>query len=170
MGLGAGISFFSRLIATRSSSAWLDMAAGKDRLRVTISKSLNLTFNVTVLPFAVSPDLVDERLEFGDQGVEVDEVGGKRVFGADGFADPVGADLPVVDATRDPIVIASGLPEIGLHEVERLIAHVEAGVETQGIHLGVGRWPDAVELADGRASTNAGPISGVMTYWPFGLR
>src|SRR6202012_3356219 len=25
-------------------------------------------------------------------------------------------------------------------------------------------------LPTGRASTNAGPISGVMTYWPFGLR
>ena len=81
--------------------------------------------------FAVSPDFVDQRLKFDDHGVEVGEVGGERVFGADGFADPVGANLAVVDASRDPIVIASGLAEIGLHEVERLVAHVEAGVRAQ---------------------------------------
>ena len=94
------------------------------------------------------PDLVDQRLQFDDHGVEVGEVGGERVFGADRFADPVGADLTVVDAPRDPIVIASGLAEIGLHEFERLVTHVEAGVEAEGVHLGAGRRPDAVKLAD----------------------
>ena len=35
-----------------------------------------------------------------------------------------------------------------MHEIERLVAHVEASVQPEGIHLSAGRWPDAVKLAN----------------------
>jgi hypothetical protein len=57
-----------------------------------------------------------------------------------------------------------------LHEFERLIAHVEASVEAEAFIFALVAGPMPWNLPTGRASTNAGPISGVMTYWPFGLR
>lgn len=49
-GSGTGISFRSMEIDIRSRSARSEIAAGTDLLRVMISKSLNLTFSVTVRP------------------------------------------------------------------------------------------------------------------------
>ena len=61
------------------------------------------------LVLAMSPDLVDQRLQFGRHGLESGEVAGKRVLGADRLPDPVRADLAVVDAPRDPVVVRAGL-------------------------------------------------------------
>jgi hypothetical protein len=44
IGLGKGISFWSKATARRSRSLRLETATGTDRLRVMISKSLNFTF------------------------------------------------------------------------------------------------------------------------------
>jgi hypothetical protein len=41
---------------------------------------------------------------------------------ADGFPDPVRADLSVVDGSRDPVVVRAGLAEVGLHEASLLSA------------------------------------------------
>ena len=77
------------------------------------------------------PNLVDKRLEFGGHYLKVGEVAGKGVLGADRLPDPVRADLAVVDAPRDPVVVRAGLAEVGLHELQRLIAHIEAGVKAE---------------------------------------
>jgi hypothetical protein len=115
-----------------------------------ISKSLNFTFNVTVRPreplvLAMPPDLVDQRLQFGDHRFEFGQIGGERVLGANRLPDPVRADLAVVDASGDPVIVCTHLTEVGLHEVQRLIAHVEAGVEAERVHLRARRRP----LAEG---------------------
>ena len=61
---------------------------------------------------AMPPNLVDQRLELGDHRIEVFQVGDKRVFGADGFADLVGTDRAVVDTARDPVVVGAGFAEV----------------------------------------------------------
>jgi hypothetical protein len=153
--LATGISFWSSAIDNRSRSPRLATATGTDLLRVMISKSLNLTFSVTVRPrdplvLAVAPDLVDQRLQFDRHGFEFGEVARERIFRPDRLPDPVRADLPIVDASRDPVVVRAGLAESGLHELQRLIAHVESSVEAERIHLRARRRPDAVEFADGQ--------------------
>ena len=56
-------------------------------------------------------------------------------------------------------------------EVQRLRAQVGAGLDAKVVHLGRRRRADAVELArPAGASTKAGPILGVMTNSPSGLR
>src|SRR5450631_1975188 len=58
--------------------------------------------------------------------------------------------LAVVDAPGDPVVISDRLAEIGLHEIVRLVAHVEASAEA--VHSSSrGRRPDAIKFA-GRQS------------------
>jgi hypothetical protein len=96
------------------------------------------------------PDLVDKRLQFDRHRLELGQIAGERVLGADGFPDPVRPDLAIIDAPRDPIIVRAGLAEVGLHERQRLIAHVEAGVEAEGVHLLARRRTDAVEFADGQ--------------------
>ena len=97
---------------------------------------------------AVPPDLVYQRLQFGDHRFKLGKVAGESVLGADRLSYSIHADFAIIDASRYPIVVSARLAEIGLHEFERLIAHVEAGVETKGVHLGAGRRPDAVKFAD----------------------
>ena len=74
------------------------------------------------------------------------------VFRANGLPGSIGPDLAVVDAARNPIIVRTELSKIGLHEIERLVAHVEPRVEPQGIHLRAGRRSDAVEFADSQGS------------------
>jgi hypothetical protein len=118
-----------------------------------ISKSLNFIFSVTVRPrdpflLAMVPDLVDQRLKFGDHRLELGKVAGKSVFCTDRLPNSVRPHLPVIDAPRDPVVVAAGFTEVCLHKLERLVSHVETGMETERVHLGAGRWTDAVEFAD----------------------
>src|SRR5882757_2485860 len=82
---------------------------------------------------------------------------GECILGADRFSDSVSSNLAVVDAARYPVVMASGLAEIGLHEFDRLVAQVEAGVETECIHLCAGRWSDTVKLVDRQAFDECAP-------------
>jgi hypothetical protein len=77
-----------------------------------------------------------------------------------GLPAPVGADLAIVDASRYPIVVRAGLAEVGLHEFNRLIAHVEAGVEAERVHLRGRRRTDAVELADRQLVEQSGYHAG----------
>jgi hypothetical protein len=44
--------------------------------------------------------------------------------------------------------LGASLSEVGLHELQRLISHVEAGVEAQRVHLRAGRRSDAMESAN----------------------
>ena len=97
---------------------------------------------------AVAPDLVDQRLELRDHDVEFGEVVGKGVFGADRFSDSVGLHGPVVDAARDPVVISAGLAEVRVHEVERLVSHVQTGEDAERIELRSRRRTDAMKFSD----------------------
>src|ERR1035441_8684049 len=54
----------------------------------------------------------------------------------------------MVDAPGNPVVVRSGFAEVGLHELKRLITHVEARVKSERVHLGAGGWSDAVEFSD----------------------
>ena len=49
---------------------------------------------------AVPPDLVDDLLQRIARSLIGEQIGRKRVFGADGFPYPIGADRPFVDTAR----------------------------------------------------------------------
>ena len=65
---------------------------------------------------AVAPDRVDDLSKRITRSRVGEEVYGKRVLGADGFANPIGAYGPLVDAARDPVKVGARLPEILLQE------------------------------------------------------
>jgi hypothetical protein len=104
----------------------------------------------------MTPDLVDKGLELGDHDVESGEVGGERVFGAERLPDPVCADGTLVDTARDPVVVGPRLAEVGVHELERLVAHVRASEDAEGVHLRGRGGPDAMEFADGQRLHESG--------------
>ena len=105
----------------------------------------------------MSPHLVDQRLQFREHYLKLCEVICEGVFRANGFPDSVGPHLAIVDAARNPIIVRTGLSKIGLHEIERLVAHVEASVKPEGIHLYAGRRSDAVKFADGQGFNKRRP-------------
>ena len=60
----------------------------------------------------------------------------------------IGADGTVVDPARNPVVVGARFAEIGVQELQRLIANVYSGEEAQAVHLRARGWTDAVEFAD----------------------
>src|SRR5262249_47577363 len=61
---------------------------------------------------AIAPYLVDDFSKRVSRGFVGEEIGGEGVLGADGFAYPVGADRPFVDAARGPVIIGAHFPEM----------------------------------------------------------
>jgi hypothetical protein len=88
---------------------------------------------------------------------EVAEVGRKRIFRTDRLPNSVGAYRLLVDTTRDPVVEGTGLAEIRVHELERLIAHIEAGEDAQAVHFRACGRANAVKFADGQPFDEGGP-------------
>src|SRR5205814_2721329 len=64
----------------------------------------------------------------------------------DGFAYPVGADGPLVDAARRPVIVGARLSEMMLQETLCLALEIEPGLDTESPHLLGCRGPDAVKL------------------------
>jgi len=60
--------------------------------------------------------------------------------------------------------------EMLLQERERFRSQVRAGFDAEALHLRGRHRPDAMKFRDGSAAMKAGPISGVITNCPFGLR
>ena len=126
---------------------------GTDLLRVMISKSANFTFSVTVRPREPLSSQCRQTLSIS--GCSSATIASNSVRSLENvFSAPtdlrirLARTVAVVDAARDPVVVAAGLAEVRLHEVERLVAHVEAGAEPERVHLRARRRPDAVEFAD----------------------
>ena len=69
---------------------------------------------------AVRPHLVDDLAKRLSRGLVREEIGGKRVLGAERFAYPIGPDGTLVDAARRPVIVGAGLPEMLLQEGLRL--------------------------------------------------
>ncbi len=63
------------------------------------------------LRIAVAPDLLRKRLQLSRRAFELIDILGERVFRADRFADAVGFDLALVNATGDAVEIGSRLAE-----------------------------------------------------------
>ena len=103
------------------------------------------------------PNLLDQRLQFHHQRFVVRQVLRERVLGSDGFSDPVGADRSIVDAARDPVVVGPGLPEIGGHELERLVTRIHAREDAEAIHLRTRRRANPMEFADRKILSKAQP-------------
>ena len=107
-----GISCFSSSRARPERLSALSMRPA-DLLRVINSKSENLTFSVAVRArarsFAVTPNLLDQRLQFRRQSFVVRQILREGVLGADRFADTVGADGALVDTARNPVIVGTGL-------------------------------------------------------------
>jgi len=81
----------------------------------------------------------------------------KRAFGADGPSDSVGTYRTLVNPPRDPVIIRPSFPKIGVHELERLIAHIHAGEDAKAMHLRTGRRSDSMEFADWAILNEARP-------------
>ena len=82
-----------------------------------------------------------------------------------------GLTAAVVLAAGDGVVPGAGLAEILLQELEDLRLEVGAGIDAKAAHLvwrSIG--PTPWNLATGRDSTKASPLSGGITNWPLGLR
>ena len=103
--------------------------------------------------------------------VEREEVGAERRLGADGLADAIGADRAFVDAPREGVVVGARLAEVLLEERQRLGLQVAAVADPEPLHLRrASRGRSRGTCPTGRPSTKAGPILGVMTNRPSGLR
>src|SRR5262249_10500627 len=70
--------------------------------------------------FAVAPYLADDLAKRVPRGFVGKEIGGECVLGADGFAYPIGADGPFVDAARGPVIVGAHSPEMLLQELQGL--------------------------------------------------
>src|SRR4029077_18939757 len=84
---------------------------------------------------AVPPDLVDDLSERITRGLVGEEIGGKSVLDTDGFPEPIGADGPLVDAPRSPVIVGARFPEMLLQKGLGLGPQVEPGFDPQLGHL-----------------------------------
>src|SRR5450631_283094 len=117
-GLGTGISFCSKATDRRSRSLRLETATGTDLLRVMISKSLNFILIVTVRPRLPAPSQYRQTLSMS--GLSSTTMASKSVRSVENvFSAPT--DLRIRSARtsrlstpREPVVVASGLPEVCL--------------------------------------------------------
>ena len=100
---------------------------------------------------AVSPHFVDDLSKRITRGLVSEEIGGERVLGADGFSYPIGADGPLVDAARNPVIVRARFAEMLLQEGQGLRPEVEPGLDPKSLHFGSRRRPDAVKLPDRQA-------------------
>jgi len=76
-----------------------------------------------------------------------EEIDGKGVLRTDGFAYPVGAHGPLVDAACGPVIVGARFPEMVLKELQGLALNVEPGFDAKPRHLSRRRRPDAVKLS-----------------------
>ena len=67
------------------------------------------------------PDLFNDLLEVHRaRSSSGQEIGEKRILGADRFSYPVSADRTLIDATRSPIIVGTYLSEMLLQEMQGL--------------------------------------------------
>src|SRR5262249_3561818 len=97
---------------------------------------------------AVVPYLVDDLAKRIARGFVDEEIGGECVLGADGFAYPIGADGPFVDAARRPVIIGAHFSEMLLQELQGLALEIEPGFDAESRHLPRGGGSDAMKLPD----------------------
>lgn len=141
-------------IDIRSRSARFEIAAGTDLLRVMISKSLNL--NLQRHGAAARSLCLRNSARPCRSGAAVrrpwlrSRRDRRRTCSRHRPISNAGRpDFAVIGASRDPVV-GAGLAEVGLHELQRLVADVQTGLETERVHLRARGRPDAVEFADGQ--------------------
>src|SRR6266446_5535984 len=106
---------------------------------------------------AIPPNVVDDFLKRITRGFVGEKIGGKRVLCADGFSYPIGADGPLIDATRSPVIVEARFPEMLLQKGLGLRPQVEPGFDAQPGHLLGCRRSDAVKLPHRQ---------GLDEYWP----
>ncbi len=58
------------------------------------------------------PDFVDDFSKGITRGFVGEEIGWKRVLGADGLSYPVGTDRALVDSARNPVIVGARFPEM----------------------------------------------------------
>ena len=96
----------------------------------------------------IYPDLVDDLAERVPRGFVGEEIGGKRVLGTDRFSYPIGADGPLVDAARSPVIVGARFTEMPLQKGQGLrLRSSPVSIPSRAIFLAVA-GPDAVKLPD----------------------
>lgn len=72
----------------------------------------------------------------------------KGVLGPDRLADAGGADRPVINAARDPVIVGARLTEVLLKEGQRVCPQIEARLDPEPIHFYSRRRSNAMELSN----------------------
>ena len=98
----------------------------------------------------MTPDLRDERREFCARRIEVDDINGESVFGADRLAWPVGLHGSIVDPAGNLVVSRTRLSEMLLQEDQRFRVEIRACQDAESFHLDGRRGADTVEFLYGR--------------------
>src|SRR5207244_6426788 len=88
---------------------------------------------------AIPPNVVDDFSKRITRGFVGEKIGGKRVLGADGFSYPVGADGPLINAARRPVIVEARFPKMLLQKGLGLRSQVEPGFDAEPGHL-LGCW------------------------------
>ena len=97
---------------------------------------------------AVLPDLADDLAESITRGFVGEEIGGKRALGTDRFPYSIGADGPLVDAPRSPVIIGARFTKMLMKKGQGAGPEVEPGFDPEPLHLLGCRRSDAVKLPD----------------------
>src|SRR5580704_917279 len=119
---------------------------------------------------AVPPDLGDNGLQRFTHRLERVQVLRESVLRPNRLSDAAGMDRPFINAARDPVIVGTGLTEVLLKEGQGLRPQIEARLDPEPMHFCCRRRSNAMELGNRKFSTKAGPIFGVMTKRPSGLR
>ena len=124
----------------------LTRAASRDLLEVSELDLEGDCAAANTRALAIPPNVVDDFLKRITRGFVGEKIGGKRVLCADGFSYPIGADGPLIDTARNPVIVGARFPEMLLQEGLGLRPQVEPGFDAQLGHLLGCRRSDAVKL------------------------
>src|SRR5204863_3825366 len=95
-----------------------------------------------------TPDRVDDVPQLISSSLVGEEIDGKRILGAHGLPYAVGADGPLVDAARGPVIIGTRFPKMLLQEIQGLCPEIQPGPNPDLLHLPGRRGPYTMKLPD----------------------
>ena len=120
--------------------------------------------------FAPGPDFVCYGLDAGLDLIGCGEIPREGGLRAGGLTRAVGNDRAIVFAIRDAEIPLGRFAKMALQEDERLCPQIRARLNPSRCIFAAVTGPTPWNLPIGSDAMKSGPISGVMTNWPFGLR
>src|SRR5262249_1135155 len=83
-----------------------------------------------------APNLFGERFKLRLHIFKACEIARECVLGTNRLADTIGKDWPMIDATRNVIIMRARLPEMFLQEFQAVRPQIKGSENTKTIHLG----------------------------------